>query len=91
MNKNDLVDAVAESTGTTKADAAKAVDGVFDAITNALRGSDTVQLVGFGSFSVSNRAARQGRNPRTGAPIQIAASKQPKFKAGKALKDAVNG
>jgi DNA-binding protein HU-beta len=91
MNKNDLVAAVAQATGTSKADAAKAVDGVFDAIAGALKSGDGVQLVGFGSFSVANRAARQGRNPRTGETIQIAASKQPKFKAGKALKDAVNG
>ena len=91
MNKNDLVAAVAQATGTSKADAAKAVDGVFDAIAGALKNGDGVQLVGFGSFSVANRAARQGRNPRTGETIQIAASKQPKFKAGKALKDAVNG
>ncbi len=91
MNKNDLVAAVAQSADTTKADAAKAVDGVFDAIADALGSGDSLQLVGFGSFSVANRAARQGRNPQTGAVIQIAASKQPKFKAGKALKDAVNG
>ncbi len=91
MNKNDLVAAVAQATGTSKADAAKAVDGVFEAIAGALKSGDGVQLVGFGSFSVANRAARQGRNPRTGETIQIAASKQPKFKAGKALKDAVNG
>jgi DNA-binding protein HU-beta len=91
MNKNDLVAAVAQATGTSKADAAKAVDGVFDAIAGALKSGDGVQLVGFGSFSVANRAARQGRNPRTGETIQIAASKLPKFKAGKALKDAVNG
>ncbi len=91
MNKNDLVAAVAQATGTSKADAAKAVDGVFDAIAGALKSGEGVQLVGFGSFSVANRAARQGRNPRTGETIQIAASKQPKFKAGKALKDAVNG
>ena len=91
MNKNDLVAAVAQATGTSKADAAKAVDGVFDAIAGALKSGDGVQLVGFGSFSVANRAARQGRNPRTGETIQIAPSKLPKFKAGKALKDAVNG
>lgn len=90
MNKNDLVAAVAQATETSKADAAKAVDGVFDTITDALRGGDGVQIIGFGNFSVANRAARQGRNPRTGETIQIAASKQPKFKAGKALKDAVN-
>jgi len=91
MNKTDLVDAVAQATDTSKADAAKAVDGVLDAITGALKSGDGVQLIGFGNFSVSDRAARQGRNPRTGETIQIAASKHPKFKAGKALKDAVNG
>ena len=91
MNKNDLVAAVAQSTDTSKADAAKAVDSVLDAITSALTSGDGVQLIGFGNFSVADRAARQGRNPRTGETIQIAASKQPKFKAGKALKDAVNG
>jgi len=91
MNKTDLVDAVAQATDTSKADAAKAVDGVLDAITGALKSGDGVQLIGFGNCSVSDRAARQGRNPRTGETIQIAASKHPKFKAGKALKDAVNG
>ncbi len=74
-----------------EADAAKAVDGVFDAITGALKSGDEVRLVGFGSFSVAQRAASEGRNPRTGEKIQIAASKQPKFSAGKGLKDAVNG
>ncbi len=91
MNKNDLIGAVAQAIDTSKADAAKAVDGIFDAIAGALKSGDGVQLVGFGSFSVANRSARQGRNPQTGAVIQIAASKQPKFKAGKALKAAVNG
>lgn len=91
MNKQDLVNAVAEASGLTKADAAKAVDGVFDAITAALKAGDEVRLVGFGSFSVAQRAASQGRNPRTGEAIQIAASKQPKFSAGKGLKDVVNG
>ena len=91
MNRNDLVEAVANSTGSTKADAAKSVDSVFDAISGALKSGDGVQLVGFGSFSVADRAARDGRNPRTGEVIKIAASRQPKFKAGKALKDAVNG
>lgn len=91
MNKNDLVTAVSNASGLTKADAAKAVDGVFDAITDALKTGDEVRLVGFGSFSVAQRAASQGRNPRTGETIQIAASKQPKFSAGKGLKDAVNG
>ncbi len=91
MNKNDIVASVAQATDTSKADAAKAVDSVLDAITDALKGGEGVQLIGFGNFTVANRAARQGRNPRTGETIQIAASKQPKFKAGKALKDAVNG
>ena len=90
MNKNDLVAAVAASAGLSKADAAKAVDGVFDSITSALQGGSEVRLVGFGTFSVSNRAATTGRNPRTGETIQIPASKQPKFKAGKGLKSAVN-
>ncbi len=91
MNKSDLVAAVAEDAGISETDAAAVVDGVFDAITGALKSGDNVQLVGFGSFDVSDRAAREGRNPNTGETIQIAASKQPKFKAGKALKDAVNG
>jgi len=91
MNKNDLVAAVAQATDSSKTDAAQAVDSVLNAITGALKSGDGVQLVGFGNFSVADRAARQGRNPRTGETIQIAASKQPKFKAGKALKDAVNG
>jgi DNA-binding protein HU-beta len=91
MNKNDIAEAVAEATDTSKADAAKAVDCVFDAISAALKSGDSVQLIGFGSFSVADRAAREGRNPRTGETLQIAASKQPKFKAGKALKEAVNG
>lgn len=91
MNKTDLVAAVAQATDTSKADAANAVDAVFDTIAGALKSGDGVQLIGFGNFSVADRAARQGRNPRTGETIQIAASKQPKFKAGKALKDAVNG
>ena len=91
MNKNDLIDAVAQETDNSKTDAAKAVDSVFDTISTALKSGEDVQLIGFGSFSVADRAAREGRNPRTGETIQIAASKQPKFKAGKALKDAVNG
>jgi len=89
MNKSDLVDAVAADAGLTKADATKAVDALFDNISNALKKGDEVRLVGFGTFSVSERAARTGKNPRTGEPIQIAASKQPKFKAGKALKEAL--
>ena len=91
MNKNDLVGNVAQKTDLSKADAAKAVDSVFDAITEALQGGDEVRLVGFGTFVVSARAESKGRNPQTGAEITIPASKQPKFKAGKGLKDAVNG
>ena len=91
MNKNDLSAAVAASTGNSKSDAASIIDSVFDTIAGALKSGDSVQLVGFGSFSVADRAAREGRNPRTGETIQIAASKQPKFKAGKGLKDALNG
>ena len=90
MNKNDLVGNVAQKTDLSKADAAKAVDSVFDAITEALQGGDEVRLVGFGTFVVSARAESKGRNPQTGAEITIPASKQPKFKAGKGLKDAVN-
>lgn len=90
MNKNDLVSAVAQATGTSKTDVSKAVDVVFDAITGSLKNGDTVKVPGFGNFSVTDRAARQGRNPRTGEPLQIAASKQPKFKAGKSLKEIVN-
>lgn len=90
MNKGELIDAVAASAGLSRADATKAVDAVLDNVTRTLAGGDTVSLVGFGTFSVKARAARTGRNPRTGEPIQIAASKVPGFKAGKALKDAVN-
>ncbi len=90
MNKNDLVSNVAGTTGLSKADAGKAVDGVLNAIASALSGGGEVRLVGFGTFSVANRKASQGRNPRTGERIQIPASKLPKFKAGKALKTAVN-
>jgi DNA-binding protein HU-beta len=89
MNKTDLVAAVATAAGITKSDADKAVDGVFAAITAALKAGDDVRLVGFGTFSISARAAKQGRNPRTGDTIQIAASKAPKFSAGKALKDSI--
>lgn len=90
MNKNDLIAAVAESAGLSKADSAKAVDGVLDAVTAQLKAGNEVRIVGFGSFAVSKRAASKGRNPQTGAEIDIPASNQPKFKAGKALKDAVN-
>ena len=81
---------VAEAADISKAAAGRAVDAVFEGITSSLKGGDSVTLVGFGTFSVSDRAARSGRNPRTGETIQIKASKMPKFKAGKALKDAVN-
>ena len=90
MNKNDLIAAVSDSADLSKADASKAVDAVFDSVAAALKGGATVRLVGFGTFSVTQRAASQGRNPRTGEPINIPASNQPKFKAGKGLKDAVN-
>jgi len=90
VNKNDLITSVAGSTGLTKADAGRAVDGVFESIASALSSGDDVRIVGFGSFSVANRAASTGRNPRTGEEIQIPASKQPKFKAGAPLKSAVN-
>lgn len=89
MNKNELVDAVAETASLKKAEAVKAVDAVFELITGALKNGEEVRLVGFGTFSVSQRAASEGRNPRTGEPIQIAASKLPKFRAGKQLKDAI--
>ncbi|GAK32931.1 MULTISPECIES: HU family DNA-binding protein [Iodidimonas] len=90
MNKNELIANVAEAADISKADATKAVDAVFSSISGALSKGDEVRLVGFGTFSIAHRAASQGRNPRTGEPIAIAASKQPKFKAGKQLKDAVN-
>ncbi len=90
MNKNDLVTAVANKASMSKADAAKAIDGVFAAITASLRQKEEVRLVGFGTFSVARRAASIGRNPRTGERINIPASNQPKFKAGKGLKAAVN-
>ena len=91
MNKNDLVSAVAEHSGLSKTDAGRAVDAVLGSIEGALKAGDEVRIVGFGSFSVAHRAASTGRNPRTGEAIQIAASKQPKFKAGAPLKAAVNG
>lgn len=90
MNKNDLVSDVADSAGFSKADSAKAVDSVFECITSALKGGQEVRLVGFGTFVVTHRKASQGRNPRTGESIQIPASNQPKFRAGKGLKQAVN-
>ena len=90
MKKVELVEAVATATGLTKADATRAIDATFATITEALVKGDKVPLVGFGTFEVSERAAREGRNPQTGETMTIAASKAPKFKAGKALKDLVN-
>jgi DNA-binding protein HU-beta len=90
LNKNELIASVAEATSLSKADAAKAVDALFDAITGALTQGDEVRLVGFGTYNVAARAASEGRNPRTGEKIAIAASRQVKFKPGKSLKDAVN-
>ena len=90
MNKGELIESVATSAGLSKADAGRAVDAVIDSISGALQGGSQVSLVGFGTFSVGSRAARQGQNPQTGAKINIPAAKVPKFKAGKALKDAIN-
>ncbi|MBE0509355.1 MAG: HU family DNA-binding protein [Chromatiales bacterium] len=90
MNKSEMIDAIASGADISKAAAGRALDSMVDAITSALKNGDTVNLVGFGSFMVRERAARTGRNPRTGATIEIAAAKNPSFKAGKALKDAVN-
>lgn len=89
MNKSELVGSVAEGAGLTKADAAKAVDAMVDSISAALGKGEQVAVIGFGTFSVRERAARQGRNPQTGKPMKIAASKSVGFKAGKQLKDAV--
>ncbi|MBS1155509.1 MAG: DNA-binding protein [Proteobacteria bacterium] len=89
MNKSELIDAIAESAGLTKAQSGKALDAAVEAIANALKSGDEVTLVGFGSFYVADREERTGRNPRTGETIKIAAAKQPKFRAGKSLKDAV--
>ncbi len=90
MNKTELVEEIAKSADISKASATRALDAAIDAITTTLRNNDSVTLVGFGTFSVGERAARTGRNPRTKEAIKIAAAKVPKFKAGKALKDAVN-
>ncbi|MBT6036519.1 MAG: HU family DNA-binding protein [Kordiimonadaceae bacterium] len=90
MNRNELIAGVASSAGLSKTDATKAIDGVLEAISDSLATGGDVRLVGFGTFSVASRAASVGRNPRTGETIQIAASTRPKFKPGKALKDAVN-
>ena len=91
MNKQELIGAVADASGLSKGDAGKAVEAVFDSIGAALKKGDEVRLVGFGTFAVVKRAAGVGRNLRTGETIKIPASKTPKFKAGQALKDAVNG
>ncbi|MCH9745656.1 MAG: HU family DNA-binding protein [Proteobacteria bacterium] len=91
MNKSELIDAIASAANISKADAGRALNATTDAITGAMSSGDSVQLTGFGSFVVRDRAARTGRNPQTGATIQIKASKVAAFKAGKALKDAVNG
>ena len=90
MNKSELIDAMADSADISKAAAGRAVDAFVDSITGALKSGDQVTLIGFGTFSVKDRAARTGRNPQTGQEIQIAAAKIPSFKAGKGLKDAVN-
>ncbi len=90
MNKAQLIDAVADATDLSKASAGRAVESMLDIITSCLKNGDAVTLVGFGTFTTRNRAARAGRNPRTGATIQIPASTLPVFKPGKALKDAVN-
>lgn len=90
MNKGEFVAAVADEAGMSKVDGAKAVEAFIDVVKKALKKGDTISLVGFGTFIVRKRAARTGRNPRTGAQIKIKASKNPSFKAGKALKDALN-
>jgi len=90
VNRNELVDTVSSKTDMKKSEASKAVDAVFDAIADALKGGDEVRLVGFGTFSVASRTASEGRNPRTGEKIQIAASRQAKFKPGKGLRDSLN-
>ena len=90
MNKQELISQVAETSGLTKADASRAVDSVFDTITSTLSSGSEVRLTGFGTFTTSQRKATTGRNPRTGATIQIPASTQPKFRPGKSLRDAVN-
>ncbi len=90
MNKQELIASVADVSGLGKGDTSKAVEAVFDVISAALKKGDEVRLVGFGTFSVGKRKASTGRNPRTGEPMTIKASSQPKFKAGKGLKDAVN-
>ncbi len=90
MNKTELVAAMAEKAGLSKKDAEAALKAFTDTVAEELKKGDKIALVGFGTFEVSERAAREGRNPQTGEPMKIAASKAPKFKAGKALKDAIN-
>ena len=90
MNKTELINAIAEESGLTKADATRAFDATLSSVTKALTDGDSISLIGFGTFSVKERSARTGRNPQTGEAIQIKASKIPSFKAGKTLKDAVN-
>jgi len=90
MNKNDLVNKVSDDTGMSKSDSAKAVDSIIDTITSELKGGGDVRLVGFGTFLVTKRKATTGRNPQTGAAIQIPAANVPKFRAGKSLKEALN-
>ena len=90
MNKSEFIDALADAAGVTKVDAGNALEAFIKVVKKALKAGDSISLVGFGTFAVRKRAARTGRNPRTGATIKIKASKNPAFKAGKALKDAVN-
>ena len=90
MNKTELIEHIAKSADISKAAAARSLDAVIDAVTTSLKNNDSVTLVGFGTFEVSERAAREGRNPQTGETMEIKASKTPKFKAGKALKDMMN-
>jgi DNA-binding protein HU-beta len=90
MNKSELIDAIAENSSLSKADSGRALDAVISSVTGALKDNDQVTIVGFGTFLVRQRAARVGRNPQTGAEIQIKAANVPAFKPGKALKDAVN-
>jgi len=91
MNKSELIDAMADASELTKADAGRALDAFMSSVTDALKENDSVALVGFGTFSVKDRAERKGRNPQTGAEITIKAARIPSFKAGKGLKDSVNG
>ena len=91
MNKSELIVAIVDKSGLSHTDASKALGAFCDSVTETLSSGGNVQITGFGAFSISERAARTGRNPQTGAAIQIAAAKLPKFKAGKGLKDAVNG